>query len=146
MERSHVLGMQHRKIRAKTTMNVQPMDLGKKFKCIKSENKSISTQETDCSLRKVMTAGLDNFQNEGRFILVKTKRICATDCATSSPKAHKESHSFDSTDAAFYYCRFVSKIDAFPDVHAVMRASNDEFSSNPKLKMLFVNSVFECTL
>ena len=48
--------------------------------------------------------------------------------------------------ATINHCGFVNQVDAFPDVHAVMRSINTVFSRNPKLKFLFINSIFKYTL
>ena len=52
MERNYVLGMQCSNIRATTTINFQPMDFGKLFKCIKSKTRPTTTKETCCPLIK----------------------------------------------------------------------------------------------
>ena len=80
MERNHILGMQHSKIGSKTTMNFQPIDLDKIFKCIKSKTRSTSTQGKEFSIRKVTISGLDKLQSKGRLILEKTKKIVIKDC------------------------------------------------------------------
>ena len=48
MEINYVLGMQHRKIGAKTTMEFEPMDLGEFCKCITS--KTIPTHKGQITL------------------------------------------------------------------------------------------------
>lgn len=146
MRRNYVLGMAYSKIGAKTTMNYQPMDLGKFFKCIKSKTRTTTTQGTDCPLRKVMIAGLADLQHQGLLILPKMKRLAITDCVASAPKIHGESYSPDSIKAAFVHCGFRNEIDACPDIHAVMQASNVPFSQNPNLKSLFLKHILDCTL
>ena len=54
IERNYILGMQHSKIGAKTTMDFQPIGLGKISKCVKFKIRSTSMQVTDCLLRKSM--------------------------------------------------------------------------------------------
>ena len=93
-----------------------------------------------------MTALSDKIQSEERLILAKMKRLAVTDCAYSLPKAHREFYLFDSIKATFACCGFVNKIEAYPDVHAVIRVVNAAFSSNLKFKSLFVNRIFDCTL
>ena len=62
IDKNCVLGMQCSKIGAKSTMNFQPIDLGKIFKFIKSKTRSITIQGKDYPLIKKMTTGLDKLQ------------------------------------------------------------------------------------
>ena len=71
MEKKYVLGMQHSKIGAKTTMNFQPIDVGHIFKCIKSKTRSTYAQETDFLLIKLTISELYKLQSEDRLILEK---------------------------------------------------------------------------
>ena len=71
MERNYILGTQHIKTGANTTMNFQPMNLSKIFKCAKSKTRSSSTQGTDCPLGKVTMSVLEKLQGQDRLMLEK---------------------------------------------------------------------------
>ena len=125
-----------------TSLEWNAAKLGPKSKWIFNLWKVKFSSALNCPLGKAMTTWLDKLQREGRFILTRIKILAITDCAPSSPKFHGEYYSFNSINGVFFHCRFVNQIYAFPDLHAAMRASNAAFSSNPKLKILFINSIF----
>ena len=79
VERNYVLGIECSKIGAKTTINFQPMCLGKFLKCVKSKTRSTSVERKEVPIRKVTILGVDELQREGRLILTRMKKIAITD-------------------------------------------------------------------
>ena len=74
------------------------------------------------------------------------KKLAITYRVDSLLKDYRHFYSFDSVKAVFTHCGFVNQVDVCPDAHASMRDSNAVLSENPKLKFLFINSIFDCTL
>ena len=146
MERNHRLGLQYNKIGAKTTMNFQPMDLGKFFKIIKYKTRTVTTDGTNCPLRKVMQAGCKTLHDDGRLMLSEKKRLAIIDCVSSSPQVKGAAYSSESVKASFIHCGFINSIDACPDIYAVMKASDVSFATNSNLQTLFLQHIHDCTL
>ena len=59
------------------------MCLRKFFKIIEYKSKIITTEGTNCLLRKIMTSGHKNLHNDGKLKLVEKKILAIIDCASS---------------------------------------------------------------
>ena len=95
--------MYHNKISAKTTMNLQPIDLRNFSKIIKSKSRTITTDGTYFPLRKVMQKGHKKLYDYGRLKLFEKKMLSIIDYTSSLPQAKGEACSSDSINSSLVH-------------------------------------------
>ena len=126
-------------------MCYQPMDVGSSFKVIRYETRHCTTKGTDCPLRKSLEIGFSGLKSKKFLVLPPRKLGAIIDCAATAPQVKAKAYSKQLIQKTFVDSGFTSGVDGAPNVHAVLRASNVPFATNPSLKKLFFDSLLGCT-